>query len=211
MSSLPQTTRRMAGPSFCVQPRTGLHIGDMGGRVRRSRGFSSSVPPSFRFDLAAFFQRPQNAMSLVSIPANPVPEDAVSGTIKTPDGAEIRYARWAPPANRKGTVCIFQGRSEYIEKYFETVRDLRDRGFAWRRSTGAARGIRRVVCALRARAMCAISPTTRSTSKRSFSKSCCPIVRRRFTPSATRWAALFCCASRMRASAGLIGSCSLLR
>jgi len=57
-------------------------------------------------------------MSLVSIPANPVPEDAVSGTIKTPDGAEIRFARWSPPANRKGTVCIFQGRSEYIEKYF---------------------------------------------------------------------------------------------
>ena len=29
-----------------------------------------------------------------------------------------------------GTVCIFQGRSEWIEKYFETVRDLRSRGFA---------------------------------------------------------------------------------
>src|SRR5437764_1482767 len=120
----------MAGPSFCVQPRTGLHIGDMGKRVRRSRGFSRRVPPSLRLDLAAFFQRFQNSMSLVSIPANPVPEDAVSGTIKTPDGAEIRFARWAPPANRKGTVCIFQGRSEYIEKYFETVRDLRERGFA---------------------------------------------------------------------------------
>jgi lysophospholipase len=27
-------------------------------------------------------------------------------------------------------VCLFQGRAEYIEKYFETVRDLRARGFA---------------------------------------------------------------------------------
>jgi lysophospholipase len=27
-------------------------------------------------------------------------------------------------------VCLFQGRSEFIEKYFETVRDLRARGFA---------------------------------------------------------------------------------
>jgi lysophospholipase len=27
-------------------------------------------------------------------------------------------------------VCIFQGRAEWIEKYFETVRDLRARGFA---------------------------------------------------------------------------------
>jgi len=86
-------------------------------------------------------------MSLVSIPANPVPEDAVSGTIKTSDGAEIRFARWAPPANRKGTVCIFQGRSEYIEKYFETVRDLRQRGFAvatidWRGQGHSSRRLR---------------------------------------------------------------------
>jgi lysophospholipase len=69
-------------------------------------------------------------MSLVDIPANPVPEGAVSGTIKTRDGVEIRYARWPPPPGRKGTVCLFQGRAEFIEKYFETVRDLRDRGFA---------------------------------------------------------------------------------
>src|SRR3569833_1418576 len=65
-------------------------------------------------------------MTLVSIPSNPVPENVVSGTIKTPDGAELRFARWAPPANRKGTVCVFTGRSEQIEKYFETVRDVRD-------------------------------------------------------------------------------------
>ena len=51
-------------------------------------------------------------MTLVSIPANPVPEDVVCGTIKTPDGAELRFARWAPPADRKGTVCVFSGRSE---------------------------------------------------------------------------------------------------
>src|SRR4029077_20925590 len=69
-------------------------------------------------------------MTLVSIPANPVPEDVVSGTIKTPDGVSLRYARWAPPPGRKGTVCLFQGRAEFIEKYFETVRDLRARGFA---------------------------------------------------------------------------------
>ncbi len=69
-------------------------------------------------------------MTLVSIPANPVPEDVVSGTIKTPDGVSLRFARWAPPPGRKGTICLFQGRAEFIEKYFETVRDLRSRGFA---------------------------------------------------------------------------------
>jgi len=69
-------------------------------------------------------------MKLVSIPANPVPEGAITGVIKTPDGISLRFVRFAPPAGRKGTVCIFTGRSEWIEKYFETARDLRARGFA---------------------------------------------------------------------------------
>jgi lysophospholipase len=69
-------------------------------------------------------------MTLVSTPANPAPEDVVSGNLKTPDGVSLRFARWAPPPGRKGTVCLFQGRAEFIEKYFETVRDLRARGFA---------------------------------------------------------------------------------
>src|SRR5512146_3360591 len=69
-------------------------------------------------------------MKLVSIPANPVPEDVVTGAIKTPDGVDLRFARWAPPPGRKGTVLVLQGRAEFIEKYFETVRDLRARGFA---------------------------------------------------------------------------------
>ncbi len=86
-------------------------------------------------------------MTLVSIPANPVPDNVVTGTIKTPDGAELRFARWAPPAGRKGTVCVFTGRSEQIEKYFETVRDLRDRGFAvamidWRGQGHSSRRLR---------------------------------------------------------------------
>jgi lysophospholipase len=69
-------------------------------------------------------------MKLVSIPANPVPDNFITGALKTPDGVTLRFARWLPPAGRRGTVCIFQGRGEWIEKYFETVRDLRARGFA---------------------------------------------------------------------------------
>jgi len=69
-------------------------------------------------------------MKLVSIPANPVPDNFVTGMLKTRDGVGLRFARWHPPAGRRGTVCIFQGRREWIEKYFETVRDLRARGFA---------------------------------------------------------------------------------
>src|SRR6201996_7704140 len=97
--------------------------------------------------IGSAFHLPVRCMTLVSIPANPVPENAVSGTIKTSDGAELRFARWAPPANRKGTVCVFAGRGEQIEKYFETVRDLRDRGFAvamvdWRGQGHSSRRLR---------------------------------------------------------------------
>src|SRR4029450_4451260 len=69
-------------------------------------------------------------MKLVSIPANPVPDNVVTGNLATPDGRKLRFARWAPPPGRKGTVCILPGRAEFIEKYFESVRDLRARGFA---------------------------------------------------------------------------------
>src|SRR5919197_1927046 len=69
-------------------------------------------------------------MTLVSIPANPVPEGAVAGTVRTRDGVDLRFARFAPPAGRKGTLCLFQGRAEFIEKYFEVVHDARERGFA---------------------------------------------------------------------------------
>src|SRR5881394_4041409 len=70
------------------------------------------------------------AMKLVSTPDNPAPDRAVTGTVTTPDGVELRFARWGSPADAKGTVCVFSGRGEFIEKYFETVRDLRRRGFA---------------------------------------------------------------------------------
>ena len=69
-------------------------------------------------------------MTLVSIPANPIPEGAVDGTFRTPDGRELRFARFAPPPGRKGTLCLFQGRAEFTEKYFEVVHNARERGFA---------------------------------------------------------------------------------
>jgi lysophospholipase len=87
------------------------------------------------------------AVTLLSIPANPVPEGALAGTIETPDGATLRFARCAAPADGRGTVCVFTGRSEYIEKYFETVRDLRQRGYAvtmidWRGQGHSSRQLR---------------------------------------------------------------------
>ena len=86
-------------------------------------------------------------MHLISISENPVPEDVVTGMLKTPDGVELRFARFAPPPGRRGTVCLLQGRADFIEKYFETVEDLRSRGFAvatfdWRGQGFSRRSVR---------------------------------------------------------------------
>ena len=93
--------------------------------LRRPSLFSGAPKPG-----AETRSPPASTVTLVSIPANPVPDGAVAGAFKTPDGATLRFARWPPPAGRKGTVCIFQGRTEFIEKYFEVVRELNARGFA---------------------------------------------------------------------------------
>jgi lysophospholipase len=69
-------------------------------------------------------------MKLGSIPGKRSADDAVTGKVRTPDGVELRFARWGSPAGSKGTVCVFSGRGEFIEKYFETASDLRKRGFA---------------------------------------------------------------------------------
>ena len=70
-------------------------------------------------------------MDLVALAKNPVPSGATAGVLKSPSGMRLRFARWEatrPP--RRGTVCVFHGRGEFIEKYFEVVADLRRRGFA---------------------------------------------------------------------------------
>ena len=69
-------------------------------------------------------------MTLISTSGNPIPDGAIAGKIKTSDGVELRFARWASLGGNRGTVCVFNGRTEFIEKYFETVNELRQRGFA---------------------------------------------------------------------------------
>jgi lysophospholipase len=87
-------------------------------------------------------------MELFATEKNPIPKGAIVGSIKTIDGVQLRYARWRPTGrNTQGTVCLFQGRAETIEKYFETISDLRRRGFAvatldWRGQGGSERQLR---------------------------------------------------------------------
>jgi len=82
---------------------------------------------------------------LVGLAKNPVPSGAVVGIMKTFDGRHLRFARWeANQSPRMGTVCLFGGRTEFAEKYFEAVADLRRRGFAvatldWRCQGGSDR------------------------------------------------------------------------
>lgn len=61
---------------------------------------------------------------------NPLPKGVRVGSVETTDGLWLRYARWpAETRPSKGTVILLQGRSEYIEKYLETVADLRRKGY----------------------------------------------------------------------------------
>jgi lysophospholipase len=86
-------------------------------------------------------------MNLVSLAKNPVPSGATSGEFAGYDGAPLRFARWAATRGpARGTVCVFTGRGEFIEKFFETVADLRRRGFAvaihdWRGQGGSYRAL----------------------------------------------------------------------
>ena len=68
---------------------------------------------------------------LVDIPSNPVPRNTFCDSVRTHDGINLRYARFPPNRSPvRGTIIVVHGRTEFIEKYFETVNDLRRRGFA---------------------------------------------------------------------------------
>ena len=57
------------------------------------------------------------------------PADGAAFWLTTSDDVRIRVGHWGLDAP-KGTVLLFPGRSEYVEKYGRAARDLRDRGFA---------------------------------------------------------------------------------
>ncbi len=84
-------------------------------------------------------------MQLVGIAETRCPAVRSSGAFEGYDGNPMRFARWEPTRGpARGTVCVFTGRSEFIEKYFEVVSDLRRRGFAvavmdWRGQGGSYR------------------------------------------------------------------------
>ena len=86
-----------------------------------------------------------NGPQLVNIASNPMPEGGRVGYFKTSDNVQLRYAIWPKSEGaHRGTICLVQGRTEFIEKYFETIADFRRRGFAvatfdWRGQGGSDR------------------------------------------------------------------------
>ncbi|MEP9372511.1 alpha/beta hydrolase [Mesorhizobium sp. KR1-2] len=82
---------------------------------------------------------------LYDTPGNPRPAGGVCGFLSARDGKKLRYAHFSATAQPpKGTVVLLTGRNEFIEKYFETIRDLAQRGFGtaildWRGQGGSDR------------------------------------------------------------------------
>jgi lysophospholipase len=82
---------------------------------------------------------------LAVVPSNPVPEGGRVGYFTTSDKVQLRYATFPKGLGApKGTVCLVHGRTEFIEKYFETIADFQSRGFAvatfdWRGQGGSQR------------------------------------------------------------------------
>jgi lysophospholipase len=69
---------------------------------------------------------------LLSLVDGDRPDDGEVKVLTAIDGIELRSARWAadPGTTAKGTVLLFHGYSEFIEKYYEVIGELRERGYA---------------------------------------------------------------------------------
>lgn len=86
---------------------------------------------------------------LFAHPDYPVPGHGKVWFAATRDGARLRFASWRPTARPvRGAVVLVQGRAEFIERYSETIAELRRRGFHvlafdWRGQGGSQRFVRR--------------------------------------------------------------------
>lgn len=69
-------------------------------------------------------------MRFVETLADPIPKGATSEFLAAPDGTRFRVAHFGVDLATQGTVVILTGRTEFIEKYFEVIGDLMQRGYA---------------------------------------------------------------------------------
>ena len=83
-------------------------------------------------------------MELCLNPDNPPPEGARGLEILTRDSVRLRAMVAVPDRPCRGTVVVMGGRGDFMERYFETMRDFQARGFAvtgfdWRGQGGSQR------------------------------------------------------------------------
>ena len=84
-------------------------------------------------------------MAFVRVPGNEIPDGAEEHWLEGRGGVKVRVM--TAPSTRgspRGSVIVAPGRTEFIEKYFEVIRELefglRNRCGRWRR--GRRRGLR---------------------------------------------------------------------
>ena len=88
-----------------------------------------------------------DGVTLLETADNPMPPQPRQVPVITADGIPLRAVYWMPETGRaRATVLLMQGRAEFIEKYFETIAELRRRGFAvaafdWRGQGGSGRSL----------------------------------------------------------------------
>lgn len=66
---------------------------------------------------------------LVSIPQSPIPPGGGAEWVSGAGDAQLRAALFTPKGKARGSVVLSTGRTEAIEKYFEVITDLLNRGF----------------------------------------------------------------------------------
>lgn len=66
---------------------------------------------------------------LLDIPEAPAPPGGETAWVTGAGGAKLRAALFTPKGRARGSVVLSGGRTETIEKYYETIEDFLDRGF----------------------------------------------------------------------------------
>jgi len=69
-------------------------------------------------------------MAFVRVPGNDIPEGAEEHWLEGRGGVKVRVLTAPPRGAVRGSVIVAPGRTEFIEKYFEVIRELQGRGFA---------------------------------------------------------------------------------
>lgn len=95
---------------------------------------------------APIFVEGREAASFIVIDENPVPQGGQCFFARMSDGETMRVATFPATAPETKSLMLVTGRSEFIEKYFETITELQARGFAvttmdWRGQGHSARSL----------------------------------------------------------------------